>query len=78
MVTATRQDFYGDMRSRELLLLSSKRYAPTAPLYSRLHRAIAEDEARFYTRATLTARVRDASGTPVYRAVLTLEGQPLQ
>ena len=39
---------------------------------------IAEDEARFFTRATFTARVRDASGTPVYRAVLTLEGQPLQ
>ena len=39
---------------------------------------IAEDEARFYPRATLTARVRDASGTPVYRAVLTLEGQALQ
>lgn len=39
---------------------------------------IAEDEARFYTRATLTARVRDANGTPVYHAVLTLEGQPIQ
>lgn len=39
---------------------------------------IAEDEARFHARAVLTARVRDASGTPVYRAVLTLEGQPLQ
>jgi hypothetical protein len=39
---------------------------------------IAEDEARFHSHAVFTARVRDAAGTPVYHAVLTLEGQKLQ
>jgi hypothetical protein len=39
---------------------------------------IAEDETRFSPRSILTARVRDSLGTPVYRVVLTLEGQSLQ
>ena len=39
---------------------------------------IAEDETRFSPRSILTARVRDSFGTPVYRVVLTLEGQSLQ
>jgi hypothetical protein len=39
---------------------------------------IAEDETRFSARSVLTARVRDSAGTPVYRVVLTLEGQSLQ
>jgi hypothetical protein len=38
----------------------------------------AEAEARTRQCAVLTARVRDGSGTPVYRVVLTLEGQRLQ
>ena len=39
---------------------------------------IAEDETRFAPRSILSARVRDSFGTPVYRVVLTLEGQSLQ
>src|SRR3954462_6982446 len=38
---------------------------------------IAADEARCSASALLTARVRDAEGRAVYRAVLTLEGRPL-
>ena len=38
----------------------------------------AEAEARTRQSAVLTARVRDGAGTPVYRVVLTLEGQRLQ
>ena len=44
----------------------------------RLLAQIAEDESRFQTASVLMARVRDQSGQPVYRAVLTLEGQRLQ
>jgi hypothetical protein len=44
----------------------------------RLPAEIAEDEACFQDRATLTARVRDAAGKAVYQAVLTLEGRPLR
>ncbi len=39
---------------------------------------IAEDECRFQQTSVLMARVRDQAGCPVYRAVLTLDGQRLQ
>src|SRR3954470_14578066 len=38
---------------------------------------IAGDETRFSASSTLMARVRDAEGRAVYRAILTLEGRPL-
>jgi len=44
----------------------------------RLLAEIAEDELRVSQCAMLTARVRDQSGQPIYRAVLTLEGARLQ
>jgi hypothetical protein len=38
---------------------------------------IAGDEARIAPSSQLMARVRNSHGETVYRAVLTLEGQPL-
>ena len=39
---------------------------------------LAEDETRFSPSSVLMTRVRNSQGRPVYRAVLTLEGQALQ
>ena len=44
----------------------------------RLLAEIAEDETRFQASSVLMARVRDQSGQPIYRAVLTLEGAQMQ
>lgn len=45
---------------------------------TRLLAQIASDEAPFGGFPALMTRVRDMSGTAIYRAVLTIEGQTLQ
>ena len=44
----------------------------------RLLAEIAEGETRFASSSMLMAKVRDQSGQPIYRAVLTIEGARLQ
>jgi hypothetical protein len=65
----------------EMLDAEGSEFASEAQMQSEARRILAEaaeSEARTRQSAVLTARVRDGSGTPVYRVVLTLEGQRLQ
>jgi hypothetical protein len=65
----------------ETLDAEGSEFASEAQMQGEARRILAEAaeaEARIRQSAILTARVRDGSGNPVYRVVLTLEGQRLQ
>jgi hypothetical protein len=75
--------YFFDLGREQLEMLDPEgaEFFSEAQMQSEARRILAEAveaEARTSQRSVLMARVRDDAGTPVYRVVLTLEGQSLQ